>query len=335
MGRRSAADIPAKIILAFLDQPTWRQDELAKRCDVETRTIRERMKEMVLNGYAFHYEDEAPHVYWSVKTDWIPGAATFSGEDVSRLLRMLLRVPQSGERDGLVRRVVGVLPRTVRPQVLMDAMASPAMGDRDERVMARMLDSRIDRQSLRIRYVSLRSEDAKWRHISVQRVFPTVPVRVAAWCHLHSELRWFRCDRVEEALVDDTVAWRLVEPQTLREFVDQSVHGYHSSTAVRNVFVVRDPVAKWARSNLPDASQVQYSVTDVLDGIRVEVFTAVDLVARYVVGLGDAATAESPELREAVETIARGALTGSRFGGEQNSAGGGSYVHKELEEKKS
>ena len=70
--------------------------------------------------------------------------------------------------------------------------------------------------------------------------------------------------------------------------------------------MVREPEARWVQTNLLPTMKVE----SLPNGrIRVTVETnAILQVARYVVGLGAAATAETPALAEAIEVLARGAL---------------------------
>ena len=70
-------------------------------------------------------------------------------------------------------------------------------------------------------------------------------------------------------------------------------------------FFVRTPESAWVANNLLEGMHVE----SFADGIRVEIETSAVLrLARFVVGLGGAAHAETPALGEAVAELARGAL---------------------------
>lgn len=77
---------------------------------------------------------------------------------------------------------------------------------------------------------------------------------------------------------------------------------------VECAFFVPDPEARWVARNLLSGMHVDVD-EDVAGGIRVRCTTsAVVRVARFVVGLGSAAHAETPELALRVRELARGAL---------------------------
>jgi hypothetical protein len=82
--------------------------------------------------------------------------------------------------------------------------------------------------------------------------------------------------------------------------------GFHQGgQAVPSAFTVLGPEARWVAETLP-APMTQEPVPG---GVRLSATTAGVLpLARFVVGLGRAARAETPELRAMVEALARGAL---------------------------
>ena len=169
-----------------------------------------------------------------------------------------------------------------------------------------------------------------WRHVSVQRILLGPPTRIAAVCHRANTLRWFRLDYVTYAAPDSNETFRQEKQADVDALVAESLGGFHDGhEPVPCVFVVREPEARWVERNLPGAMDVER--IDV--GIRVSTKTAgVQPLARFVVGLGDAARAETPELALMVTDLARGAasvadaiqrpkaLTGVRSGGVNVSA---------------
>ena len=95
----------------------------------------------------------------------------------------------------------------------------------------------------------------------------------------------------------------------MEAILNQSVDGFHRGEAVRCSFFVREPESRWVERNLPGSLGVPEKVTG---GLRFSATTAGVLrLARYVVGLGAAARAETPELAELVRELARGALEAS------------------------
>jgi hypothetical protein len=152
------------------------------------------------------------------------------------------------------------------------------------------------------------------RHASVHRVLPESPARFLATCHRKAELRWFRVENVSEAKLDPKEPYRDADPERIEEHCRASLDGFHGGRpAVKHVFSVREPESKWVARNLLDGMEYE----EVAGGIRVTVVTsALERLARYVVGLGAAMKPLTPELQEAVEALASGALEaiGKRHG---------------------
>ena len=94
--------------------------------------------------------------------------------------------------------------------------------------------------------------------------------------------------------------------EVIRRFCADSIDGFRGSTgAEEHAFSVRDPEARWVAKNL----LVPMRAEQMTEGIIVRVATAGAMrVARYVVGLGGAARAETTRLHMLVEELAKGAL---------------------------
>jgi predicted DNA-binding transcriptional regulator YafY len=185
----------------------------------------------------------------------------------------------------------------------------------EERVLHVLEDAANKQRVARINYWSASSPAGvpRWRYVSVQRLFASVPVRFVAICHEADKLKWYRADRVSAAHLDGESTFRQSAASELDEFVAASVDGFRGPGAPADcVFFVRDPEARWAVQNLPGAMQTSV----IPGGVRVRTVTsAVIRLARFVVGLGDAARAETPELAAAVRELAEGALrAGARPG---------------------
>jgi hypothetical protein len=88
--------------------------------------------------------------------------------------------------------------------------------------------------------------------------------------------------------------------------VRASLDGFHQGgEPTRHVFFVSEPEARWVARNLMDGMACE----DAPGGIRVSVETsAVQRLARFVVGLGATAKALTPALEGEVMKLAKGAL---------------------------
>jgi predicted DNA-binding transcriptional regulator YafY len=142
--------------------------------------------------------------------------------------------------------------------------------------------------------------------LSPARLLLGPPARLVAHCHKDRKLKWFRVSNITEARIDAGEAFRSLDPSMVDAFVSQSVDGFHSSEeAVPCSFVVREPESRWVERNLPSGVRSE----PIEGGIRATTSTAgLAPLARFVVGLGSAATCESPELAALVRELAEGAL---------------------------
>ena len=165
----------------------------------------------------------------------------------------------------------------------------------------------------------------EWRHASVQRVVIGPPARFVAVCHRDGALKWFRLDNVLGARLDSAVPHRVADPDRVDAMLKESVDGFHQGGVVSCSFVVRAPESRWVERNLPGSMSTEV----IPGGLRFTTTTAGVLqLARYVVGLGAAARAETPELALLVAELARGALEAARApaGAESTSSGPGSWA---------
>jgi hypothetical protein len=106
--------------------------------------------------------------------------------------------------------------------------------------------------------------------------------------------------------VDDAQKFRECAPSELAAFRRASLDGFKGATPpVTCSFFVREPESVWVANNLLEGMHVE----SVHAGIRVSADTSAVLpLARFVVGLGDAARAETPVLAHLVAKLARGAM---------------------------
>jgi proteasome accessory factor C len=231
----------------------------------------------------------------------------FSREQLPELLRHLLRLPQSKTRDGLLETVLRNLPKGGSAEALPVAVVPPTATKQEEDYLALIEDAAAQKRALWFRYFTASRGQMSIRHASVHRVVLGRPARFIATCHREDKLKWFRVENILSAHLDPNEAYRPSEAKAVDTFHRASVDGFNAGGAVAELsFVVREPEARWVQTNLLPTMKVQ----PLTNGrIRVTVETnAILQVARYVVGLGAAATAETPALAEAIEVLARGAL---------------------------
>jgi predicted DNA-binding transcriptional regulator YafY len=306
VGQRSSTVTVVQLVQAFLEQRTWTQKDLAARLEMTTPAVREKLKE--LQGiFRLEREEDHPQVYWSVPRDWFPGGVVFSREQLPELLRHLLRLPRNKARDALLETVLRNLPSsTGGVEGLPAAVIPPPATKQEEDYLALVEDAAAQKRALWFRYFTASRGQMSIRHASVHRVI-LGPARFVATCHREDKLKWFRVENILSAHLDAEEPYRPSDAKAVESFHRASIEGFNAGGAVAELsFVVREPEARWVQTNLLPTMKVE---TLPNGRIRVTVETnAILQVARYVVGLGAAATAETPALAEAIEVLARGAL---------------------------
>ncbi|MDB4989589.1 MAG: hypothetical protein JWN04_4767 [Myxococcaceae bacterium] len=298
MGRRSAGETIACILLAFMREPVWAQAELALHCKVDARALRARLVELQAAGFPLIQDREPPKVYWTVPRGWFPGGRALSEKELKLAARLVRRLPEGAAKH----RVLGFLE---------GAAASDTYVARSRDLLEAMLvsleDALQERRVVEVDYFSASRGLPSQRWLSIQRIFPGERARVIAICHRSGRLQTFRVDRFRSVQEAPAETFRAATEGEIEAEMDASVNWYRAPTdAVLCRFIVRMPEAHWIRSNLPVAP---FTEDHGPDGIRFEVHTAgVDVLARFVVGLGSAAKAETKELQQAVVALALGAL---------------------------
>lgn len=301
------AELVAGIFQAFFQQRTWKQAELARRLGVRTERLREALEHLLeTEAWPLERESDPPQTYWSVPADWFPGGVLVQSAQVPELLRVLKRAPRGKLRDAWLRRL---------------ARAASAGPDETEYVMREVseledrhlpvLDEAIQRGlAVHVTYFSANRGHVDERHITPHRILSGPPARVAATCHINDELRWFRVDRLQRAELDESTPARATDAEAVDRFVVHSIDGYAEGTQpVSCAFQVRDPDARWVKANLP----LPMASAAITGGLRFSTETrAVRQLARFVLGLGGVASAETPELRRLVRELAEAALAATQ-----------------------
>lgn len=308
MGQRSAGATLAAILQAFVRRKTWSQAELARELGLQVPTVKKRLEELLASGMPFERQEELPHVYWSVPEHWFPGGVVLDAELAQEVTRLALRAP-SPKRSKILTRLMssragrgakaplGQVEQRVTPK-----QESPA----EQAYLSPLVEAALERAPMRLRYFTSSRGELGERTVSVHQVLPGPPARFVGVCHQHGDLRWFRVENVLEAR-PSSEPFRAWPDDEVERFVASSVDGFHGAERdVEVAFVVRLPEARWVRMNLPEGLTGELTPSGAL---RVVARTSALMpIARYVVGLGGAARAETPALGALVAELARGAL---------------------------
>lgn len=307
MGRKSSTESIAGVLLAFLQSRTWKQAELARHLQLQTKSLRRILDDLSKGGLRLEQEHDPPHVYWSVPKTWFPGGVAFRGDELSELVRVLQLAPQSPGRD----RLLGTIATTatgLRGTATANAILTRSLSPEEENVLAQLQKSAEERRAIGIKYFTLSRGDLANRVVSVHRLLVDVG-RFVATCHRDGRLKWFRIDGVQSVFDASAEPFRTTADILVTKLIDESVDGYHSGTPpTRCIFDVHQSDARWVKAQLP----MPFEAEDLGEFTR---FTAVTsgvlALARLVVGLGGSARVETPELHTLVRQLAKGALGGS------------------------
>jgi len=308
VGQRSATETLFGIVAAFVEQRTWKQADLARRLETTTETIRKRLGDLQAGGFKLDKEEDHPHVYWSVPKNWFPGVLPFKADEVPDLLRLLGRMQESDLRERIYDIVVSRLSNVGHPIPDVDLPSDPSRStEEEERWLSIVEDALAKKSALKMRYYSASRGHLTLRHASVHRIEHGRNPQFIATCHTASGFRRFRVGNITDARLDVSEPYRSASADEVTRYQAESFGGFrHEGPVVRCAFLVRDPESTWVAKNLPDDRIAQEPVPG---GVRFSIeTTAVIVLARFVVGLGDAARAETPELRAHVIAIANGAL---------------------------
>lgn len=305
VGQRSRTETVAAVLAAFLARREWSQAALAREVGVSTQALRKLLEELCAGGVVLESERDHPHVYWRVPKTWYPGGILFKQDYVPDLLRQLRRLPRSKARDRLLAVVVDQLPLPARLAV-STPIVSRKSTEQEEQYGPVVEDAAVKRVSLSMTYHTASRGKLTPRHASVHMVDVGPPARFVATCHHNGDLRWFRVDGIVRARLDEREPFRECEPSAVAAFCAASLDGYKGDgPATPCSFFVREPESTWVANNLLEGMAVE----NLRDGIRVSIETSALLrLARFVVGLGGAARAETAVLAQMVAKIARDVL---------------------------
>jgi len=303
MGRKTGSESAVALIGCFLEREgTWAQAALARRVGLTVASVRRKLVELQEAGVPLEREGEPPQVYWSVpKKGWLPGTIRLEEGEVADLMRL----PKSAKRSQLLARV---LERYVgnKAAPAENVVVAPALGDAQEQWLTLVEDAASRGEALEMRYVSASRGAVETRKVSPHRVVMEGHTRFVATCHTSGALKWFRVDRITYAKLAGAGEARRAAEAAVDELLATSVNGFRGPEEASEVrFRVRDPEARWVEGNLPSPLVATKEAGELVVTGRT---AALLQVARFVAGLGAAATCESPELRAVVRDLAEGAL---------------------------
>jgi proteasome accessory factor C len=308
MGRRSAGESIIAILGAFIEDRSWSQAELARRVGISVEQVRRHL-DALSEWLPFEEPDhDPPHVYWNLPKHWFPAGVQLPAADADELLRQLARAPETDRRNALLLQLAKAAhSRKRRPQEAPATTSLTASLAAHEDRLRVLEDACRQRQAVSMNYYSAsRGDREEDRIVSVQRVVVGPLTRFVAHCHRAAELRFFRLSRVDAVRLAPSIPFVITADADIDAFLATSVAGYRDPIApVRVAFTVDRPECNWVKDSLP----LPMTTEPVPGGLRFSSTTSgVVALARFVVGLGDAARAETPELLAAVHRLAHGAL---------------------------
>lgn len=303
MSSRGQNDTASRVLIAFVQQRTWSQADLARHVGVETRALRRVLAALQEAGVPLEREEDHPHVYWSAPKTWFPGGVILSRELVGAAARLLARAPRTRDRER-------ILEALLTGAAVVDLPRSDASADVDEHLLAAVEDGLASRRPLRVDYFSAARGDRSSRNVSVHYIAYAEHTRFAAICHRTDDFKWFRVDRVSSVRADPGDSFRGRGKDEVAAFVATTVAGFRApGDPEEHRFFVRAPESRWVTRNLPSGLVTEPAA----DGAYVYAnAAALDVVARIVVGLGAVATCETAELAQRVAQLAREALRSAR-----------------------
>jgi predicted DNA-binding transcriptional regulator YafY len=298
LGARSAGQTTAGIMVAFLQERTWRQKTLADHLGIESRALVRRLKELAEGGMPLEREEEAPDVFWSVPHSWFPKGVLLQGERLQQLVRLVSRLRQSAERDKALELLLG-------GETTDEANAEPALVD--DAVLHAVQEACRHRRALVIHYRSAHSAETKERVVSpaALRRLDERP-QMYAWCHFTGEARVFRLDAIEAVQLAG-VNYRETPAVEVERWRAHSVEGFIASGPLVDCwFEVKSPEGRWVTRNLPEGTHFEVQERE---GVLCHSCTTGALVplARFVAGLGELLVGCSPELADHVGALASAA----------------------------
>jgi predicted DNA-binding transcriptional regulator YafY len=306
MGRKSATETVGRVLNVLLQERRVQQSVLAKRVGIDGDTARRVLGELREAGVPIETEREGRAVFWRVADGWFPNGVVFDGERASTLLRLLLRLRPSRERDALIDRVTSAAANAREVRAAQNAIVPPTTVGDAEDWMGALERAAIGRYAVRVQYRAASEESPTWRVCSVQRVVTERPAFALVWSHKSQGLRCYRPERISGVVRADDTAFVERPESEVREAIAESVNGFRGGDKSELVFVVREADWGWVEINMP-AKPVR--TERVANGTRVVMVNrGGDVLVRWLTGMADRVTIETESVRRAVRENALRAL---------------------------
>lgn len=309
MGRRSATETLGRVLTVLLEERRIQQSELARRVAIDGDTARRILLELQQSGAPIESVREGRAVVWSVAAGWFPNGVVFEGESASTLLRLLLRLRPSRDRDAMIARITNAFDSAREVRAAQSAIVAPAPTGDSEDWLGVLARAAIERTAVRVRYQAVNEPEPEWRLCSVQRVVTERPAFALVWSHKSQGLRNYRPERVSRVLPAEDVAYVGRPEQEITAALDESVNAFRGGALGELVFIVREEHWGWAAINLP-ARPVR--TEPVAGGTRVVMLNrGGDVLVRWLTGMADRVIIETESVRAAVRENARRAWEGA------------------------
>jgi predicted DNA-binding transcriptional regulator YafY len=305
MGTRDQYETVTGVVKAFADSNVWKQAELARHLQIESRRLRTILENLKAQGMPLVNESEHPHVLWSVPKKWFPGGVFFELDDWEVLVQAVLHIRDPKRRKALLTRLLnGRIMGSVESGIerLEQGISGLPVSPEVQKALLEVQQALLLQKPLTMLYYSVTSGSRTERVISPQRLFTEPHARLVAYCHLRETLRWFRLDNIAYPRRAEDKAYQKVTPEELTTFIASSPDGYHDGTATEWSFVVSPKAAAWVRGNLLPG---MHCAEESSAGLRVTARGGALVVARFIASLGGEAVAQQESLREHVCEIAR------------------------------
>jgi predicted DNA-binding transcriptional regulator YafY len=306
MGRRSATETVGRVLHVLLRERRVQQSALAKEVEIDGDTARRILGELREAGVPVEREQEGRAVVWSVAEGWFPNGVVFEGEHASTLLRLLLRLRPSRERDALIDRITHAAPSMREVRAAQQAIMSPSGNGEADDWLSELERSVMGRYAVRVLYRAAKEERPEWRVCSVQRVVTDRPAFAMVWSHKSQGLRCYRPERIQRVLRAEDHCYVERPRDEVDEAIAESVNGFRGGEKSELSFIVRAQDWGWVEINMP-AKPVRTERTAT--GVRVVMVNrGGDVLVRWLTGMADRVTIETDSVRAAVRENAKRAL---------------------------
>jgi len=321
MGTKNSYETITRAMQAFADARTWKQSDLARRVEVTSERVGKVLHDLQRSGMPLEREEDPPQIYWSVPQHWFPGGVVFSEDDWAVLVHALLRIADEPRKKRLLRRLLeGRLGRGVAVgglERLERAVEGTPLSEQEHALVLQIEGALMAGKPLRIHYFSTSGGALDWRTITPVKVQTEPRARIAAVCHRSRTLKWFRVDNVQRAEIAAADTPAPFDLDAAEHFVRTSVDGFNDGLQQTYAFVVRLPEGHWVKRNLLGGMKVDEDA-ELVQSFRVTAQGAALVVARFICGLGGAATAEGATLKALVREIAAETLTANASAAEKH-----------------